>query len=380
MQFIVALFVLRTKAGYDIFNFISLLARLLLGFAKDGVAFLTDSDTSELGWFFFSVIPAVVFFVAFVHIWFYFGVIQWAIGKFAYFFFWSLKVSGAEAIATAASPFIGQGESAILVKDFLPYLTKAELHQVMCSGFATISGSVLVGYIGLGLNAQAMVSSCVMSIPCSLAVSKLRYPEEEEPLTAGKIVFPKKEEGEDSPKNVLHAYSIGASLGLRIGGTLMVQCMCVIALVALINGLLTWFGNFWNIHELTLELMLSYILYPVGFLLGTPRNEILAVSKLIGTKTIQNEFVAYSMLINDAPYNKLSDRGTLIATYALCGFSNLGSVGINIGVLSALCPTRVKDITGTIASAFFAGAIATLISAAIAGMVIHDLGGFISRS
>lgn len=378
MQFIIALFVLRTKAGYDIFNFISLLARELLGFARDGVAFLTTPDIAELTYFFFSVLPAVAFFVAFVHIWFYWGVIQWAIGKFAYFFFWALRVSGAEAIVTAASPFIGQGESAILVKDFLPYLTRAELHQVMCAGFATISGSVLVGYIGLGLNPQALVSSCVMSIPCSLAVSKLRFPETEEPLTAGKIIFPKKEEGADAPQNVLQAFSEGATLGLRIAGTLMIQCMCIIGLVALINGLLTWFGNFWNINQLSLELMGSYILYPVGFLLGTPRNEILNVTTLIATKTIQNEFVAYSRLINEAPFNEMSDRGTLIATYALCGFANFGSIGITLGVLNTLCPSRGKDISSTIISAFISGAIATLISAAIAGMVIHDLAGFIN--
>lgn len=377
-QFIIALFVLRTKCGYDVFNFISLLARELLGFARDGVAFLTDTEVSNLTWFFFGVIPAVAFFVAFVHIWYYFGVIQWAIGKFAYFFFWTLKVSGAEAIVAAASPFIGQGESAILIKDFLPYLTKAEIHQVMCSGFATISGSVLVGYIGLGLNAQALVSSCVMSIPCSLAVSKLRFPETEESLTSGKLVYPKRDEGDEKPQNVLHAFAIGAALGLRIAGTLMIQCMCIIALVALINGLLTWFGNFWNIHGLTLELMLSYLLYPVAFLLGTPRNEILHVSTLIATKIIQNEFVGYSMLVNDAPYNKLSDRSRLLATYALCGFANFGSIGINIGVLGALCPGRGRDISGAIMSAFISGAISTLLSAAIAGMVIHDLKGFIN--
>lgn len=379
MQFIIALFVLRTEAGYDIFNFISLLARLLLGFAKDGVAFLTNEDVANLPYFFFSVLPAIAFFIAFIHIWFYFGVIQWAIGKFAYLFFWALRVSGAEAIVTAASPFIGQGESAILVKDLLPYLTKAEIHQIMTAGFATISGSVLVGYIGMGLNAQALVSSCVMSIPCSLAVSKLRYPETEEPLTAGRIVFPKKEEGEESDQNVFQSFTNGAALGLRIAGAVMIQCMCIIGLVALINGLLTWFGNFWNIDHLTLEKMISYILYPAGFLLGVPRNEILNTTELIATKLIQNEFVAFNRLTTEKPFTLMSDRGTLIATYALCGFANLGSVGITLGVLGTLCPGRTKDIVSSIFSAFFTGALATSISAAVAGMVIHDLSGYISR-
>lgn len=378
MQFIVALFVLRTKAGYDIFNFISTLARELLGFAKNGVAFLTNTEIANIGMFFFAVLPAVIFFVAFVHIWYYFGVIQWAIEKFAYFFFWSLRVSGAEAITAAASPFIGIGESAILIKDLLPFLTKAELHQVMTSGFSTISGAVLVGYIGLGLNPQALVSSCVMSIPASLAVSKLRYPETEVPVSCGTVSIPKHAEDDaDSPKNVLQAFSNGATLGLKIAGTMLTQCLCIIALVAFINGVLGWFGRFWNIDHLSMELMLSYILYPVSFLLGTPRSEILHVSKLIGTKFIQNEFVAYSMLIHDAPFNTMSRRGTLIATYSLCGFSNLGSMGITLGVLNTLTnSSRAKDISQTIVSALITGGIATLTSAAMAGMVIHDLDNF----
>lgn len=384
MQFIIALFVLRTKCGYDVFNFISTLARELLGFAKDGVAFLTNKDVSQLGMFFFTVLPSVAFFVAFIHIWYYFGVIQWAIRKFAYFFFWTLRVSGAEAITAAASPFIGIGESAILIKDLMPYLTKAELHQIMTSGFSTISGAVLVGYIGLGLNPQALVSSCVMSIPASLAVSKLRYPELENPISSGTVMIPKvedpeeaREKSKDEPQNVLQEFSNGATLGLRIAGTMMIQCMCIIGLVALCNGILTWFGNYWNIDHLTLELILSYIFYPIGFLLGTPRNEILLVSKLIAYKFIQNEYVAYNLLTNEAPYNEMSKRGTLIATYACCGFANLGSLGITLGVLNTLTNnSRAKDISSSIISALFCGAIATMLSAAIAGMVMHDLNTF----
>ncbi|KAI5968853.1 hypothetical protein CANMA_002027 [Candida margitis] len=387
MQYIVALFVLRTKCGFDVFNFISTLARELLGFAKDGVAFLTDQEIANKSWFFFTVLPSVAFFVAFVHIWYYFGVIQWGIRKFAFFFFWSLRVSGAEAMTAAASPFIGIGESAILIKDLMPYLTKAELHQVMTSGFSTISGAVLVGYIGLGLNPQALVSSCVMSIPASLAVSKLRYPETDIPVSNGQIIITdnqkannnEAEEDKDKPQNVLQAFSNGATLGLKIAGTMMIQCMCIIALVALCNGILTWFGNYWNIHELTLELMLSYLFYPIGFLLGTPRNEILLVTKLIAYKFVQNEYVAYNLLINEAPYNQLSPRGTLIATYACCGFANLGSLGITLGVLNTLTNnSRAKDISQSIMSALFCGGIATLTSAAISGMVLHDLKNFIN--
>lgn len=377
MQYIIALFVLRTKADYDIFNFISFLARKLLGFAKDGVAFLTNAEVSQLGMFFFTVLPAVAFFVAFVHIFYYYGVIQWFIGKFAKFFFWTLRISGAEAITASASPFIGIGESAILIKDLLPFLTQAELHQVMTSGFSTISGAVLVGYIGLGLNAQALVSSCIMSIPGSIAVSKLRFPETEVPLSQGRVEFPEETDPNKKPRNVLQSFSEGATLGLYTAATMLVQCMCIIALVALINGILTWFGGFWNIKELTLDLIFGYIFYPATFFLGVPRDEILNISKLISVKFMQNEYVAYNMLVNEAPYNQLSDRGNLIATYALCGFANFGSMGITLGVLNTLSKgKRSSDISKEIWSALFSGLVSTMISAAVAGMVIHDLSGF----
>lgn len=377
MQYIIGLFVLRTKAGYDIFNFISTLARELLGFAKDGVAFLTNKEVSQIGMFFFTVLPAVAFFVAFVHIFYYYGVIQWFIGKFAKFFFWTLRISGAEAITASASPFIGIGESAILIKDLLPLLTQAELHQVMTSGFGTISGAVLVGYIGLGLNAQVLVSSCIMSIPGSIAVSKLRFPETEVPVSQGTVIFPEETDPNKKPQNVLQSFSEGATLGLYTAATMLIQCMCIIALVALLNGILTWFGKFWNIHELTLDLIFGYIFYPATFFLGVPRNEIFKISKLISVKFMQNEYVAYSMLISDAPYNQMSQRGTLIATYALCGFANFGSMGITLGVLNTLSKgKRSSDISREIWSALFSGFIVTMMSAAVAGMVIHDLSGF----
>lgn len=146
-QFVIALFVLRTSVGYDIFEFISTLARLLLGFANQGVIFLTDATIPQKPWFFTGVVPPIIFFVSFVQLLYYWGILQWFIGKFAVFFFWSMRVSGAEAVVASASPFIGQGESAMLIRPFVAHLTKAELHQVMTSGFATIAGSVLVAYM-----------------------------------------------------------------------------------------------------------------------------------------------------------------------------------------------------------------------------------------
>ncbi|KAF1971562.1 hypothetical protein BU23DRAFT_555747 [Bimuria novae-zelandiae CBS 107.79] len=380
-QFIIALFVLRTQAGYDIFNFISTLARELLGFARDGVSFLTTPNIAAQTYFFFSVIPAIIFFVAFVQLLYYWGVLQWFIGKFAVFFFWSMRVSGAEAVVAAASPFIGQGESAMLIRPFVAHLTQAELHQVMTSGFATIAGSVLVAYIGMGINPQALISSCVMSIPASLAISKLRYPEEEETLTAGRVVIPDDEEHKAA--NSLHAFANGAWLGLKIAGMIITTLLCIIALLNLVDGLLTWWGRYINLdgeYDLTLELILGYVCYPIAFLLGVPRNsrELLLVGRLIGVKVIANEFVAFSNLQTLPEYATLSPRARLIATYAVCGFGNIGSLGTQIGVLSQISPGRSGDVSRLAVSALISGVISTLTSASIAGLVVTDQAQFFS--
>ncbi|KAM5383091.1 hypothetical protein ACJA88_003624 [Fusarium oxysporum] len=351
-QYVIGLFVLRTTVGYDIFRFIADRAADLLGFAKAGVAFLTSED--------------------------------WFIVKFATFVFWGLGVSGAEAVVAAATPFIGQGESAMLVRPFVPHMTKAELHQIMTCGFATISGSVLVGYIGLGLNREALVSSCIMSIPASLAISKMRYPETEETLTAGRVVIP--DDDEHKAENALHAFANGAWLGIKIAGTIVCSLLCIIALVAFINGLLTWWGRYLNINDptpLTLQLILGYLLFPVSFLLGVSRTngtnktgDILPVAKLIAEKIITNEYKAFSLLTNPSPKDNefygLSPRSQLIATYALCGFGNIGSLGIQIGILSQLAPSRGGDVAKLAVSALISGVLATLTSASVAGLVVTN--------
>lgn len=208
-----------------------------------------------------------------------------------------MRVSGAEAVVAAASPFIGQGESVMLIKPFIAHLTQAELHQVMTSGFATIAGSVLVAYLALGVNPQALISSCVMSIPASLAVSKLRFPETDEALTAGRVVIPDNEEEERSV-NSLHAFANGAWLGLKIAGMILSTLLVIISLLALLNGLLTWFGRYLNINDppLTVELILGYLCYPVAFLLGVPRNgDLFKVAQLIGIKIIAVSHLLYPL-------------------------------------------------------------------------------------
>lgn len=261
LQFLLALFVFRSSVGYDIFNWASTFASAYLGFNKAGLGFVFSADIANMGMFIISVVPAVIFFCSTVYCLFYIGTLQWIIKKAAVFFMVLLGTSGAESIVAVASPFIGQGESALLIRPFIPYMTKSELHQVMTSGFATISGSVLYAYMKMGVPGSALLTACIMSIPCSLAISKLRYPETEESLTKGRVSIPPKTEYE---ANILHAAGNGAAIGLRIGGLICANIISLLSLLAAVDAGLTWVGNFITIQSLTLELVTGYVLVPVS--------------------------------------------------------------------------------------------------------------------
>jgi len=339
--------------------------------ATPAAQFFFDKETTDKHWFFVNTLSAIIFFVAFVQMMYYLGVMQWMISKFAWFFFKTMNVSGAEAVVAAASPFIGQGESACLVRPYVDIMTPSEIHLTMVSGFATIAGSVLTAYINLGVSATTLVTSSVMSIPASIAISKLRMPENEEPVTRGSVVVDRGVQSKNQPANALHAFSHGASFGLLVAGQILTNVLTILALVYTIDGLLTYIGKGFGIHHLTLDLLMGYIFYPLTFLMGVPRSEILRVSRLIGLKFVANEFVAYLELTTImASGDPLSERARTIASYALCGFGNLGSLGIQIGVLSALAPSRSKVIATLAPSALICGFIATMQTAGIAGTLV----------
>lgn len=293
---------------------------------------------------------------------------QWLIAKFAWFFFKVMNVSGAEAVVAASSPFIGQGESACLVRPYVDIMTDSEIHLTMTSGFSTIAGSVLSAYIALGVPAQHLVTASVMSIPASIAISKLRYPETDEPVTRGHVVIDRgAEDRRGKPANAFHAFSYGSMFGLLVAGQILANVLTILSLVYLINGLLTWIGRGFGITQFTLQLILGYVFYPITFLMGVPRNEILPVARLLGTKLVANEFVAYlELTTGQRGANPLSDRAFLIASYALCGFGNLSSLGIQTGVLSALAPSRGKAIVKLGPSAMLCGFLSTMQAACIA--------------
>ncbi|KAG5646271.1 hypothetical protein DXG03_003867 [Asterophora parasitica] len=371
LQQAIALFVLKSKAGYDIFRWIATLAGDFLSQGEVGAGFFFDAEVVSKHWFFVNTLGSVIFFIACVQMFYYLGVMQWVIKNFAWLFFKIMNVSGAEAVVAAASPFIGQGESACLVRPYVDLMTESELHVTMTSGFSTIAGSVLVAYINLGVPAQNLVTSSVMSIPASIAISKMRMPETEEPVTRGHVTIDRGESKEAKPANALHAFSQGAVFGLIVAGQILTNVLTVLSLVATINGLLTWIGRGFGIHHLTLELIIGYIFYPVTFFLSVPRAEILRVAQLFATKLVANEFAAYinlqTIMKGDNP---LSPRAYTIASYGLCGFANLGSLGIQIGVLGALAPSRGKVIAQIALSAMICGFMSTLQTAGIVGMLV----------
>lgn len=372
LQQAIALFVLKTGAGFSIFNWIATLAADFLAEALAGALFFFDQDTINKGWFFVNTLATIIFFIAFIQMMYYLGVMQWILKHFAWFFFKIMNVSGAEAVVAAASPWVGLGESACLVKPYVDLMTTSELHLTMTSGFSTIAGSVLAAYIHLGVPPVNLITSSVMSIPASMAISKIRIPETEEPVTLGHVTIDRGiSDDARAPANALHAFSQGAVFGVIVAGQIVANVLTMLSLVATINALLTWIGLGFGIHHLTLQLILRYIFYPVTFFIGVPRGEILIVSEFFATKLVVNEFAAYTALsaLMKGP-NPLSPRAFTICSYGLCGFANLGSLGIQIGVLSALAPSRRKVIARIAISAMICGFLSTLQTAGIVGMLV----------
>ncbi|KAI8086595.1 Na+ dependent nucleoside transporter C-terminus-domain-containing protein [Halteromyces radiatus] len=366
LQFLLALFVFRSSAGHDIFSWASQFAQGYLSKAHYGTSFVFGDTVANASAFAVSVFPALIFFAATVQILYYFGALQWLLSKCSFLFTSLLGISGAEAVVAVASPFLGQGENALLIKPYLPVLTDAEMHQVMTSGFATISGSVLYGYISLGIAGDSLLTSCIMSIPCSIAVSKLRYPETEEPVTMNSIQVPEEEE---KANNILDAAAKGAGIGVTIVLSMAANLITLLALLYAVNAGLTWIGNFLTIENLTLQLITGYIFVPIAWLMGIENSEVVPVGQLLALKIWANEFVAYQELITTYK-DVLSDRSKLIVTYALCGFANLGSIGLQVSVLGGLAKSRTGTISSLAVSSMLCGAMSTWISACLAGMLL----------
>jgi CNT family concentrative nucleoside transporter len=364
LQITFALFILKTAPGLVVFNSISQGVTTILGFADAGSAFVFGplvSDTESFGILIaFQVLPIIIFTAALFSLLYHFGIMQWIVLVFAKLMAKTMGTSGAESLAAAANVFMGMTEAPLVVKPFVAKMTESEMMALMTGGMATIAGSVMAGYVRMGVDAGHLLTASVMAAPAGLVIAKILNPETEEPLTKGRVQVTLKQDSVNFIDAIVHGASLGLQLALNVGAMLV----AFIALVAMANGALSLVG-------FTLEQILGVLFAPVAFTLGVPSADIMAVGSLLGQKVILNEFVAYSSLTQmlDTP-NALDPRSVVIVTYALAGFANLGSIGIMIGGISGIAPNRRHDLARLALRSLMAGSMATFMTASIAGILL----------
>lgn len=391
IQFIFALAILKVPAIRVGFDWLSAKFVLLLSFTDVGARFLFGeliNETSSLGYIFaFKVLPTVIFFSALTSLLFYYGVMQKIVFAFAWIMKHTLRLSGAESLSAAGNIFLGQTESPLLVKPYLNKMTRSELLCVMSGGMATIAGGVLAAYIGfLGGSdvvqqtffAKHLLAASVMSAPAAVIAAKMLLPETKE--VNDEMHIEKAKIG----GNALEAITNGTTEGLKLAVNVGAMLLVFIALVAMANTILTDFiGDFTGLNVwaagisngqydgFSLEFILGYTLAPITWLMGVAKEDIYLVGQLLGEKTILNEFVAYVSLGDLMGSGKFaSEKSIIISTYILCGFSNFASIGIQIGGIGALAPSRRGDLSKLGFKALIAGTMASLFTAVIVGMLI----------
>jgi CNT family concentrative nucleoside transporter len=361
-------------------------ARFLFGNLVDPQYFFPGEDSFWPGFgfqFAFSVLPTIIFFSAFMSVMYYLGVVQKVISAMARFMHWSMKTSGSETVSCSANVFVGQTEAPFLVKPFLKDMTLSELHAIMVGGFATIAGGVLAGYIQMGVNPGHLIAASVMSAPAALVVAKLLFPETEHSVTAGDVEIPKIETAD----NVVGAAANGTTDGLKLALNVGAMLIAFISLIALVDVVLGFFdglidgqllkgaeiaasGEFRGIVPGSLKTFFGTLLAPLAFVMGVPWVDAREVGNLLGVKLSVNEFVAYGLLSEHLHAADLQPRSIVIATYALCGFANFSSIGIQIGGIGAIAPERRAELAKIGVRAMFGGALASFTTATIAGILL----------
>jgi CNT family concentrative nucleoside transporter len=391
IQLVLAFLILKVPFVQNIFEWMSQVFVVILQFSKNGALFLfgeTLVNSNNFGAIFaFQILPTIVFFSALTSLLFYFGILQKIIFLFAYIMKKTLKLSGAESLAAAGNIFLGQTESPLLVKPYIDKMTKSELLCLMSGGMATIAGGVLAAYIGfLGgtdpaqqlFFAKHLLAASVMSAPAAIVLSKILLPEtnivnEDMSISSEKL-----------GSNSLEAISIGTSQGVKLAINVGAMLLVFIAFITMTNYFLKDFiGELMNINNLiaeftlgqynglTLEFILGYLLAPLTWLMGVCKEDMVLVGQLLGEKTILNEFVAYISLSELKETGKFfEEKSIIIATYILCGFANFASIGIQIGGIGSLAPSRRKDLSQLGILALIAGTLASLLTAVIVGAII----------
>lgn len=388
LQFALGLLLLKWEAGNQAMQWFAGKVTSFLFLANHGTQFLfgrlADPGAVDLFGFQFAfrILPIIIFFASFMGILYYLGVMQKVVEVFAWAMSRLMKTTGSESLSCSANVFLGQTEAPLLVRPFLGGCTMSELCAIMVGGFGTIAGSVMAGYIGMGIPAQHIIIASTMAAPASLMVAKIIFPETEHSETGGDVRLPKV----DCGRNVLDAASRGVSDGLMLALNVAAMLVAFITLVALcdkllgiadrlidgrlLGGQLMESGEYAGFFPGSLKTIFGTILSPLAFVMGVPRADIFEIGNLLGTKIAVNEFVAYAKLAPLIKDGAISSKAGIMATYMLCGFANFASIGIQIGGLGALAPERRSDVAKLALRAMFGGAIVSCLTASIAGLLI----------
>jgi concentrative nucleoside transporter, CNT family len=390
LQLAVASLVLLTPWGARVFDALSGGFVTLLGFTTEGARFIFGdfSDPSKFGFVFaFQVLPTIIFFASFMGVLYHLGVMQKIVQGMAWVITKLMRVSGAETLSVCANAFIGQTEAPLVVRPYVSKMTPSELLTLMVGGMATIAGGVLGAFVLIlggddpvqqAFYAKHLITASIMAAPATIVIAKILVPETQEPLTRGTV----RVEVEKTTANVIDAAAAGAADGLKLALNVGAMLLAFIALIALINWPLTWLGEITGLQAALgrptdLSTLLGYLLAPLAWIIGVPWHDAGTVGGLIGTKVVLNEFVAYvqlgEILRGNVEGVTLSTQGTLIATYALCGFANFSSIAIQIGGIGGIAPERRQDLARLGLRAVLGGSIATMMTATIAG-VLTNLG------
>ena len=376
LQVLLAVFILKTPVGKAIFGWLGKAVTKVLSFSDVGARFvfgvlgndekLAPIFGNETFIFFVRIIPTIIFVACLVNIFYHIGVMQWIVEKLAIGMNYFMRVSGAEALSNISSAFVGQVEAQIMIKPYLKGMTSSELMASMTGSFACIAGGVMATYIKFGVPAEYLIAASIMAAPGALAISKIIHPETEESETKGEV---KLKVGKEH-SNLVDAISAGCSDGLKVGLNVTAMLIGFLALIALINYILGAIGGSAGYPQLSLDTILGFLFAGFAWAMGVPFAEVMQAGALMGTKLVANEFVAYLQLKELIDANALSAKTLAIVSFALCGFANFGSVGIQIGGISALEPSRRADLAKLGFRALIAGTLASYLSATLAGMLL----------
>jgi CNT family concentrative nucleoside transporter len=373
LQLILAFLVLRTSQGRWLFERIGDGFHTLMESVSAGSGFVFSQNDSLLQTFAFGVLPTVIFFSSLMSVLYYLGIMQRLVWAMAWVMRFSLGTSGAETLAAAANVFVGHTEAPLVVKPYLATMTRSELCAMMTGGFATVTGGLLGVYAGMGINISHLLTASVISAPAALLIAKVMEPETEpEKVSAEMQISPPTDH-----VNVIGAAVEGASDGMKLALNVGAMLIAFLALLALIDAMLgygcqlTGLVDADNSPQITLGVILGYACWPLAWLLGIPATECMEAGRLIGLKTVANEFIAYDQL-GKATIGEggLSQRTVHVLTYALAGFSNFGAIGIQVGGIGGLEPTRKDDLAQLGLRAMFGGLLACCMTGAVAGLLL----------